>query len=43
MCSPFKLNFGRRGHVMTTVEGNLAVAGGTATGAQGDTEVSCVL
>ena len=28
---------------MTTVEGNLAVAGGTATGAQGDKEVLMVM
>ncbi len=31
--------FYRRGHTMTTIEGQLAVLGGAATRPQGDTEV----
>ncbi len=30
----------RRGHTMTTIEGQLAVLGGAATRPQGDTEVN---
>eukprot|EP00092_Neocalanus_flemingeri_P011987 GFUD01012924.1.p1 GENE.GFUD01012924.1~~GFUD01012924.1.p1 ORF type:complete len:559 (-),score=123.56 GFUD01012924.1:109-1755(-) len=32
------LSRGRRGHTMTTIEGQMAVAGGTTTGFRGDTE-----
>lgn len=32
------LSRGRRGHTMTTIEGQLAVAGGAAVGPEGDTE-----